>query len=50
MSGGDAAALAEPNAVGLRRDALSERFTLFSLSLPALVLVVVTFRNDLAVR
>jgi len=32
----------EPNAAGLRRDALSERLALFGLSLPALALVTVT--------
>jgi ABC-type spermidine/putrescine transport system permease subunit I len=31
-----------PNAAGLRRDSVRERFALFSLSLPALALVVVT--------
>ena len=32
----------EPNAAGLRRDALSERLALFGLSLPALALVTLT--------
>lgn len=33
---------ARPNAEGLRRDALAERLALFGLSLPALLLVVIT--------
>jgi ABC-type spermidine/putrescine transport system permease subunit I len=35
-------ALAAPNAAGLRHDARTERFALFGLSLPALLLVTVT--------
>jgi putative spermidine/putrescine transport system permease protein/spermidine/putrescine transport system permease protein len=42
VSTGPAASLAQPNADGLRRDALGERLALFGLSLPALLLVLVT--------
>ena len=42
MAGAGMAARGPVNAVGLRRDAQRERLTLFSLSLPAIALVVVT--------
>ncbi len=42
MSAARRADSAEPNAAGLRRDALGERIALFGLGLPALALVVVT--------